>query len=83
MVEVCMTLPEYIRGEYNEILYGDNPWFAGIKLCHPPSREECFLHYEANGGPEAYAKRHRHALSKDSESGDEPAHEFFKHPPPN
>lgn len=70
-----MTIQEYIRGEYREIIEGDNPWFTGIELGRPPTREECFKHYEENGGPEAYAKKHRRDLNKDT--GELPAHEFF------
>ena len=54
----CSSLGEYLQLEFKEILQGDNPWFTGIKVGHPPTRQECSKHYTENHGDENFGRRY-------------------------
>lgn len=43
------SFQEYMRKEAEYMLVGDNPWFAGIRVRHPPSHLDCLDQFEDSG----------------------------------
>lgn len=54
----CSSLKEYLQLEFKEMLEGDNPWFVGIKLDRPPTRDECAEHYTSHHGDDDFRTRY-------------------------
>ncbi len=49
---------EYDFLRFMEILDGDNPYYAGLELNHPPTFDECVRHFREHGGEESFRARH-------------------------
>ncbi len=61
----------------------ENRWYAGERVGHPPSEEDCRRQYNEFGGFRALMFAYYGRPLITDGTGEEPAHTFFKHPPPD
>lgn len=73
------TNKELAEIEKQQINSPVNRWYAGQRVGHPPSEEDCRIQYKEFGGSRNLMVQFYGRPLIIDRTGEEPAHRFFKH----